>query len=363
MWSRTQFGGRPLTAFCDDKAGNLWIGFYGGGLMRFRDGRFDALNDKDGLLAYNVRQIYQDGRSRLWIATYAHGLLRIDNPALGQPAVRAYTTIQALSSNAVEAVIEDSWGRLYVATALVVDRLEPESGRIQHYTTADGLVKGELHLAFRDRQGALWFASQQGLSRWLPEPDTIKKVPPVLLTGLRIAGTPRRLSDLGESTIPALELDSDENHMQVDFVGLDFAPGETLHYQCMLAAADRDWSTPTDQRTVNYANLKPGSYQFRVRAVNTQDEVSARPAEFDFTIRWPVWQRWWFFALMGLATASIVYALHRNRVMRLLELERVRLRIATDLHDDRRQPVAHRSTERGDAPGTVPQRSPGGRAA
>ncbi len=38
--------------------------------------------------------------------------------------------------------------------------------------------------------------------------------------------------------------------------------------------------------------------------------------------------------MLGLITAAAVYAFERFRVARLLELERVRMRIATDLHDD-----------------------------
>ncbi|HEX6625395.1 MAG TPA: ATP-binding protein, partial [Pyrinomonadaceae bacterium] len=53
-----------------------------------------------------------------------------------------------------------------------------------------------------------------------------------------------------------------------------------------------------------------------------------------FTIVPPVWQRWWFVALAALTLGAAAYALYRLRVGRLIELERVRTRIATDLHDD-----------------------------
>jgi signal transduction histidine kinase len=53
-----------------------------------------------------------------------------------------------------------------------------------------------------------------------------------------------------------------------------------------------------------------------------------------FTIRPPLWQSWWFLTLLALAIITASYAVYRYRVARLLELERVRIRIATDLHDD-----------------------------
>jgi signal transduction histidine kinase len=97
---------------------------------------------------------------------------------------------------------------------------------------------------------------------------------------------------------------------------------------------DRDWGEPTEQRTVILANLSPGPYRFLVRAVNANGTVSETPASISFRILPPIWQRWWFLALVVLAIATGIYTLYRYRVRQLLEVERVRMRLATDLHDD-----------------------------
>src|SRR5262249_23816543 len=114
---------------------------------------------------------------------------------------------------------------------------------------------------------------------------------------------------------------------------LSFAPGEVLRYQYKLEGADQDWGPPTEQRSVTY-RLAPGRYKFLVRAVNSDDLPSGTPAVITFRILPPVWARWWFLALVAIGTALILYRFYRYRVARLLELERVRTRIATDLHDD-----------------------------
>src|SRR5204863_1344847 len=62
--------------------------------------------------------------------------------------------------------------------------------------------------------------------------------------------------------------------------------------------------------------------------------VSATPATISFTMMPPIWQRWWFVMLVALTLGLAAAALYRYRVARLIELERVRTRIATDLHDD-----------------------------
>jgi len=44
--------------------------------------------------------------------------------------------------------------------------------------------------------------------------------------------------------------------------------------------------------------------------------------------------RWWFLTLVALAIGGVLYLLYRYRLARVVELERMRTRIATDLHDD-----------------------------
>jgi signal transduction histidine kinase len=113
-----------------------------------------------------------------------------------------------------------------------------------------------------------------------------------------------------------------------------FGAGERLHYQHKLEGVDQDWGQLTEQRAVHLANLAPGRYRFLVRAVNAAGVVSETPASFSFTILSPLWQRWWFLALAATIAGLAGYTVYRYRVAQLVALERVRTRIAADLHDD-----------------------------
>jgi two-component sensor histidine kinase len=205
---------------------------------------------------------------------------------------------------------------------------------VKHFTTADGLAAGDFLAAFCDQGGTLWFGTQKGLSRFTPEADSPVTPPPILVTGLLVAGERHRVSALGETEIKLPDLAAAQNQLQIDFVALGFAPGEVLQYQYRFEGVDSDWSTPTSQRNVNFAGLSPGSYKFLVRALNSEGGTSPVPAMITFTILRPVWQRWWFVSLAALAIAGFVYSLYRYRVSRLLEVADMRMRIATDLHDD-----------------------------
>jgi len=232
-------------------------------------------------------------------------------------------------------LIEDQQGRIYIGTAQGVDRLDPASGNIKHYTVADGLANNFVNVAYRDRRGALWFGTLQGLSQLLPETERTLPVPPsIFINGLRIAGEDYSVSPLGQMGLVGPELSANQNDLQIDFSSVSVGAAQSLRYQYKLEGADSDWSSPTAQRSITYARLSPGGYRFLVRAVNTEGVTSAQPAFVAFTILRPIWQRWWFLSLVGLFAVAGVYVIHRYRVDRLLELERVRTRIATDLHDD-----------------------------
>jgi signal transduction histidine kinase len=246
----------------------------------------------------------------------------------------SYSTVQGLSSDLTTSITEDLRGHIYVGTSQGLDELDPGSGVVKHYTTADGLASGPLLAAFCDYRSMLWFGTTKGLSRFLPRPEEVKAAPAILITKLHVAGSAQRVSALGETEVLLPKMSASQNQVQIDFVGLSFAPGEVLRYQYKLEGSDADWSAPTEQRTVNFANLAPRNYRFLVRTVNSEGVTSTTPAAVSFTILPPIWRRWWFATLAVLVVVLTTYALFRYRVARALELANIRTHIAADLHDD-----------------------------
>ena len=329
-----------VTALREDASGNLWVGFdHGGGLVRYRSGRFELFPGEafKGL----IRDILVDHSGRVWVATTQAGLSRIDNPNSEHPHLVQFTTADGLSSNEVRCITEDRFGRIYVGTNRGVDQLNNTSSagkteplRVNHYTWADGLVKGTVHSAFRDRQGTLWFVNNDGISRFVPQPDRDVTLPPILITGLRVMGVPQLLSQLGEPHIANLRLPPFRNEFEVEFLSSDFRPGARLLYQYKLEGITGQWSTPSDERRVHYAGVMPGVYRFLVRAVSSEGKSSPLPATLSITVLDPFWRTWWFISLEATMVGLVVYVIYRYRLAQLLALERIRTRIAADLHDD-----------------------------
>jgi ligand-binding sensor domain-containing protein/two-component sensor histidine kinase len=322
------------TAFREDRSGNVWIGRWQGGLSRNREGHDEWIIPPD-TGGGSVLSIFLDHAGRLWVGTTRRGLLRIDDPAAAHPQIRAYSTREGLSSNDVRAITEDHFGRIYFWTGRSVDRLDPDTGAVRHYTEADGLIAtgADNNVAFCDRRGRLWFGLN-GLSSLDPEPDHPSQPPPIRITELKISGVDYPVSELGEAKLSGLELQPNENHIQIEFASLNFISGDVIRYQYKLEGADSDWSPPSDLRAVNYPRLPSGRYRFLVRAVNADGQVSTTPAIISMRLLPPIWTRWWFILIALSCVTYAAYLAYRYRVRHLLELERVRTRIATDLHDD-----------------------------
>ncbi len=322
---------RSPSAFCEDSQGDVWVGFYHGGLARFKDGKFTLFGSSDGVPQGFVTSLFRDHRNRIWIATSDNGVSVIDDPKADIPSFRK---IGGLASNNARAIAEDAFGLVYIGTVRGIDRITPETGVVLHLSTVDGLADDFVTVAFRDSRGSVWFGTRDGVSRLDPREDPPQSAPPILIARVRVAGVKQSVPELGTPEVGNLDLQNYQNNLQIDYSSVGFASPERVRYQFMLEGADTDWSAPTAERSVIYSNLAAGDYRFLVRALNSQGLASLNPASVKFHVAPPIWKTWWFVTAAFLAFVAIAYYLLNQRFKRSLELEKVRTRIATDLHDD-----------------------------
>jgi signal transduction histidine kinase/ligand-binding sensor domain-containing protein len=147
-----------LRSICEDQEGNLWIGTMGGGLNRFRDGKFTSLTSREGLSNDWVYSLYEDRGGSLWIGTSA-GLNGFKNGKF-----ISYTTKDGLSNYSERSIAEDREGRLWVGTLGGLYRLM--AGKFTRYTTKEGPSHQGVHSIHKDREGNLWVGTDSGLNRF-----------------------------------------------------------------------------------------------------------------------------------------------------------------------------------------------------
>ena len=331
-----QYGDRnglpPLAqavAFNEDRSGSVWIGLYGGGLARYRGGAFTVLGSTDGLPESDITDLHVDRRGRLLIGTTTQGIAMIDRPDQERPQVIAMGHAESETITSL-AFAEAQDGQLYIGTSQGLVTLDPDTGAIRRYTTADGLIASEVRAVLVDRHGTIWAGTARGISRLAPLARGAQPPPPVFISALRLGEVFQPVPILGAPSLGGFEIAPGQNTVQIDYGAI----GEGMRYRHRLEGAGDGWSAPTELRSVTYPKLAPGSYRFQVVAVGSDGVDGDRPATVAFTVLAPIWQRWWFVALAAVALVAITHAVYRFRLARLIELERIRTRIATDLHDD-----------------------------
>jgi PAS domain S-box-containing protein len=145
-------------ALCRDTEGTLWIGT-DGGLSRFKDGRFTNYTVKDGLSHNAIRSLWADGDGSVWIGTNKGGLNRFKD---GRLSVVSFD--ESASAVEVVSIHRDREQALWLATYDGLFRLK--DGRSVKYTTEDGLLSNQIYSLHEDVQGNLWIGTEGGLNRY-----------------------------------------------------------------------------------------------------------------------------------------------------------------------------------------------------
>jgi signal transduction histidine kinase/ligand-binding sensor domain-containing protein len=146
-----------VQALFEDKAGALWIGTYGGGVVRLKDGRFRSYTAGDGLAGDTVRAIDESPDGALWIGTHGTGLSR-----LAGGAFRTFTARDGLAGDLIRAVRAARDGTVWVGTNHGVSRLRGET--VETFTAREGLLHDVVTSLYEDRGGRMWIGTSGGLN-------------------------------------------------------------------------------------------------------------------------------------------------------------------------------------------------------
>lgn len=110
-------------------------------------------------------------------------------------------------------------------------------------------------------------------------------------------------------------------------------PGQ-LRFLYRLEGIDAEPRATSAREPIRYAGVPTGTHRL---LVHVRDEFGREGPErvlLTVTVTGPFWQRWWFFVLVLGTGALGMYLFSRFRQKQRMKLQRVRDRIARDLHDD-----------------------------
>jgi len=125
-----------------------------------------------------------------------------------------------------------------------------------------------------------------------------------------------------------------ENTFSFDFAALEFTNPEQNQFMYKLEGGGGEWLYLGTDRRIMFANVSPGEYLLRVRASNNDGVWNNEGTSVAIIIDPPFWETWWFRGMVVVMVAGSAFGFYRYRLSGIRAMERLRLRIADDLHDD-----------------------------
>ena len=321
-----------------------------------------------------INSVNEDNRGNLWIGT-DKGLNNLDRKT---NSFILFTTKNGLSSDYISGIEVDDEGNLWLSTVRGVSRfnpLLPHGSQFRNYDTDDGLQGLEFvdGSSFKNNGGEIFFGGTNGFNKFNPsEVRDNQKQTEVAITSFYLFGKPQ-LTYLQILNTETITLGYNENFFSFEFNAFDYTNPEKNQYAYQLEGFDKDWVEIGNRRFASYTNIDPGEYTFHVKASNSDGVWNETGASISLIIKPPFYRTWFAYIIYMLFVGAGLYSLRKYELRKRkvknelllkeereksklteaqlraekaelqalalesekkLEEQKIRARIASDLHDE-----------------------------
>ncbi len=330
----------PIIFFGEDDLNQVYIGDQSGRLIVLHEkgDQVSVVADQENLGTINA--LHQDTtRNTIHLAT-SKGLAQL-NPqtfALTWLTQKDHNLPQETYYNA----IPDEFGNLWLPGNNGLVRYHPDTKAFHRFTTADGLLSNVLtrNASLRvPETGEIWLGGKNGVNVFHPKDIQLSDFKPnISIAELLVNDNPfepKRDENKGNiNEKESLTFNHQDNTLSFRFVALDYSDPEANEYYYQMEGYDEERVYAGTRNFVRYPNLPAGDYNFKVWATNSDKVLNETPKVLSLIIIPPIYQRWWFYLLCLLLVSAIMYAIFQYRLEQALKVERLRVKISSDLHDD-----------------------------
>ena len=277
----------------------------------------------------------------LWLGTNGNGFDKFD--MLTHKCIKHYSMADGLPNNVVYGIMPDKAGNLWMSTNKGLSCFNPGVKEFSNFSQEDGLPGDEFnHLQFlKLKNGDLLFGGVEGATVFNPAMVLQQQKPaPIVFTGLSISNKPvnwKQDSTVLSSPInyaKTITLHPGQNMFTISFASLEYRSNKKKFYKYKLDGFDKNYTEPSNKNEATYTNLSPGSYTLYMNGTNSDGVWNDKGTSIQIIVL-PYWyQTYWFMALIALLVIVIFYLFYRYRLRQVLKMERLRNRIANDLHDE-----------------------------
>jgi ligand-binding sensor domain-containing protein len=311
--------------------------------------------------------LFADSKNNIWFSCqngFGVYINQLDSMMLFTSYSRKENNMRGISSFA-----EDSAGRIWINSSEAeigyCSSVEPGKGIIKKITLPERKIRGEVFGLTTDKDGYVWgytqhdvfriagiensfdqFSFQYGAGKsdffhfsflvsgemvfggrnsiTLANPKDLQRnreLPVPYVTELRVLNNNFDLSQYTAGK--GISLDHRQNFFTFLFSAKAFSMADEIRFRYRLLGFD-DWKEVTGERSANYTNVPPGSYQFQLQAANNEGIWNESIYQIPIFIATPFWQTWWFRiggSLFALGTIAWLYFFRVDQVRKKEKLK------------------------------------------
>ena len=149
----------------------------------------------------------------------------------------------------------------------------------------------------KSTDGRLWFIGGEGVQVIDPHHLPFNKVPPPVHIERIVADNKSYWQNLPGPAVATVRLPARTRDLAIANSALCLVAPEKVHFKYKLEGQDSDWREVVNDRQVQYSNLRPRTYRFRVIASNNSGVWNEQGDTLEFSVAPAYYQTNWFRAL------------------------------------------------------------------